>query len=68
MAIRFNSIDIPAFVKVNDIKVSALPPVSQTTIKVNGKAGSYDFGNNLGERKIEVAVSILASSPSDFKD
>jgi predicted phage tail component-like protein len=67
MAIKFNNVDIPAFVKVNDIKVSALPPVSQTTLKVNGRAGSYDFGNQLGEREIEVTVSVIADNPSDLK-
>ncbi|MCD4839763.1 phage tail family protein [Neobacillus sedimentimangrovi] len=68
MAIKFNNIPIPTFVKVNDIQVSALPPVSQKTMKVSGKAGSYDFGNEIGERRIEVAVSIIANSPSDLED
>lgn len=68
MAIKFNNLDIPAYVKVNDVKVSVLPPVTQTTIKVNGKAGSHDFGNQIGERTILVAISIIADSPSDLKD
>lgn len=68
MVIKFNDINIPSFVKVNEIKLSVLPTISQTTLKVNGKAGSYDFGNEIGEREMEVAVSILADSPSDLRD
>ena len=68
MAIKFNNIKIPAFVKVNNIKMSVLPPVSQNTVVVSGRAGSYDFGNTIGEKTIEVTVSIIADSPSDLRD
>jgi predicted phage tail component-like protein len=68
MAIIFNNIEIPSFVKVNKVNNPILPPVSQNTVKVSGKAGNISFGNELGSREIEVAISVIADSPSDLRN
>jgi predicted phage tail component-like protein len=65
--IKLNNIDIPSFVKVTDIKQSVLPPVSQKTVKVNGRAGEIDFGNEIGSREIEVEFTILGANTTDLR-
>ncbi|MCH5586319.1 phage tail family protein [Shimazuella sp. AN120528] len=67
MAIRFNGLDLPSFVLVNDIHISLVPPIKQTTITISGRAGSYDFGNELGERKITIDITIEASTPTELR-
>jgi predicted phage tail component-like protein len=44
-----------------------LPPVTQSTLRVPGRPGAYDFGNTLGERNIEIKYVILADSPEDLR-
>ena len=68
MAINFNGNTIPSFVKVNNIANSILPSISQSTLKINGKAGVQDFGNEIGTRNIEVAITIIANDQSDLRD
>lgn len=58
--IYFNEIKMPDFVKVLGISHSILPPVSQNLLTVGGKAGAYDFGNNLGTREITIDIAIVA--------
>ena len=67
MAIRFNDIDIPTFVNVNSIVNSILPPISQNTVKVNGRAGVLDFGNEINPRIITVTITIIANDQMDLK-
>ena len=67
MAIKFNGIEIPSFVKVNNIANSILPSISQTTMKINGKAGMQDFGNEIGTRNIAVTITIIANDQSDLR-
>jgi predicted phage tail component-like protein len=67
MAIRFNGFDLPPFVLVNDIHVSLLPPVSQRSQSVAGRAGAYDFGNVLGEREITVDITVEANTASELR-
>ena len=65
--LKFNGIEIPSFVKVNDIKNSLLPNISQSTMKINNKAGLIDYGNEIGVRNIEVAITIIASNITDLR-
>jgi predicted phage tail component-like protein len=63
--IKFAGKSLPVYAKVTDIKYSILPPVNQKTEGIYGRAGVYDFGIELGERKIEVEVMLIADSPND---
>lgn len=56
--ILFNGRQLPDFVKVRDIEHSILPAVSQNLMTISGKAGAYDFGNEVGVREITVNVTI----------
>lgn len=67
MAIKFNGQSLPSYVKVRNVQVGLLPPVSQKVVEIPGRAGSYDFGNQLGSREIKVDFIIKASSPSDLR-
>lgn len=67
MSVRFNGVDIPSFVLVKNIKTSILPPVSQNTVKIRGRAGSYDYGNTLGDREITLDIVIEASTPAELR-
>lgn len=67
MAITFNGVDIPSFVKVNKIVNSILPAVNQRTVEVPGRDGLYDFGNKIGTRKIEVDYTIIAIDEVDLR-
>lgn len=58
--IYFNERPLPDFVKVLNINHSILPPVSQTTIAVGGRAGVYDYGNTIGSREISIDILIVA--------
>ncbi|MDF3254998.1 MULTISPECIES: distal tail protein Dit [Bacillus] len=58
--IYFNELPMPSFVKVININHSILPPVSQNTLAVGGRAGVYDYGNTVGSREISIDVIIVA--------
>lgn len=63
--IKFANKLLPDFVKVRSIRYSILPEVERKTEQIYGRAGVYDFGTELGERKIELDVMIIADSPND---
>lgn len=63
--IKFQNKALPKYVKVTDIKYSILPPIENQTEKVYGRAGSYDFGTELGEKVIEVELMIIADNQND---
>ncbi|WP_044639732.1 distal tail protein Dit [Risungbinella massiliensis] len=67
MAIKFNEIDVPAFVLVNDLKVSILPTIRPDLLKIKGRSGSYDFGFNIEERMIEIDVTIEAATRLELR-
>lgn len=67
MAVKFNGLDMPSFVKVNKITNSVLPEISQNTVKVPGRAGMYDFGNEIGNREIELEYTIVADDEVDLR-
>lgn len=67
MALRYNGVDVPSFVIVRGVKVSLLPPISPVTVSVRGRAGSYRFGDDLGNRQITVDYTICADSPADLR-
>jgi predicted phage tail component-like protein len=58
--LKLNGVDIPSFVKVNKIGFSILPPIENNLLKVRGKAGLYNFGQDVGTRKITVSYTIIA--------
>lgn len=63
--IRFANKTLPSYIKVTGINYSILPSIESKTEKVYGRAGSYDFGIELGERKIEVEIMIIANDQND---
>jgi predicted phage tail component-like protein len=58
--LKLNGIDLPSFVKVNKIGFSILPPIENNLLKVRGKAGLYNFGQDVGTRKITVSYTVIA--------
>lgn len=66
--LKFNNINLPSYVKINDFRQSLIPSISQNTIKINGKPGLIDFGNEIAERKIEFDFTIQGASLSDLQD
>lgn len=67
-SIYFNEIRMPDFVKVINIEHSILPPVSQNLLTVGGKAGAYDFGNNMGTREINIDIVIVMDEPNTLPE
>lgn len=65
--LKFKGIEAPEWLIINDIRFPILPGVSQKTVKVNGRAGLLDFGNEIAERVIEVDVTLLASSRLEMR-
>ncbi|MHC5291080.1 hypothetical protein CHCC14819_0444 [Bacillus licheniformis] len=63
--IKFADKYFPSYIKVTDVKYSILPPIESKTEQVYGRAGVYDFGIELGERKIEVEIMIIADNQND---
>ncbi|MDE1381172.1 phage tail family protein [Bacillus licheniformis] len=64
--LKFANKSLPDYVKVTDLKYTILPSIETKTEKVYGRAGSYDFGVELGEREIEVDVMLIADSQHDI--
>lgn len=67
MAFKFNGQTLPEYVKVNDIRDSLLPTVSQNTLKVKSRDGLVDYGNEIDARQIEMDITILASDEADLR-
>lgn len=63
--INFANVDIPSYVKVNKINYSILPKIESKTQRVAGRPGVYDFGIEVGQREIEVEISIIADNEFD---
>jgi predicted phage tail component-like protein len=58
--ISLNGVDIPSFVKVNKIDFSVLPPIENKFLKVRGKAGLYNLGQDVGQRVLTVGITVVA--------
>lgn len=63
--ITFAGKQIPDFVKVNKIGFSILPSIEVNTLKVKGRAGVLDYGNDIGERRITADITITATKPNE---
>ncbi|PGZ29503.1 hypothetical protein COE50_22070 [Bacillus anthracis] len=63
--ITFGEARIPDFVKVNKIGVSILPSIEVNTLKVTGRAGVLDYGMEIGERRINVDITIVTPKPNE---
>ncbi|WP_242278588.1 distal tail protein Dit [Bacillus cereus group sp. BfR-BA-01313] len=63
--IKFANKSLPSYVKVINTKYTILPSIESKTERIYGRAGSYDFGIELGERKIEVEVMIIGANQND---
>lgn len=63
--ITFAGKRIPDFVKVNKIGFSILPNIEVNTLKVKGRAGVIDYGNEIGERSITADITLIASQPNE---
>jgi predicted phage tail component-like protein len=64
--LKFANKYLPSYVKITDLTYSILPSIEHKTEKVYGRAGTYDFGIELGERKIEAEVMIIADNQNDI--
>lgn len=62
--ITFNNIPMPYFVHVKNIKHRILPTISQNLLTVGGRAGSYDYGNVVGNREIDIDIQIITPEPN----
>jgi len=62
--ITFNNIPMPYFVHVKNIKHRILPTISQNLLTVGGRAGSYDYGNTIGNREIDIDIQIITPEPN----
>ncbi len=51
---------IPDFVKVNSVEFSVLPPITNNLLKVRGKQGFYNYGQDLDKRVFTVNFTIIA--------
>ncbi|HEF5065819.1 distal tail protein Dit [Bacillus paramobilis] len=51
---------LPSFVKVNTMSFSMLPSLTAKSVKVNGRMGEYDFGTEVGTKKITFNIQIIA--------
>lgn len=58
--INLNGTDIPSFVKVNNVEFSVLPTIENKLMKVRGKAGYYNLGQEMGRREFKVSLTIIA--------
>jgi predicted phage tail component-like protein len=63
--LKFANKDLPDYIKVTNIQYSILPSLESKTEKVYGRAGSYDFGVEIGERVIEVDIMLIAETQND---
>jgi predicted phage tail component-like protein len=62
--LNFAGVDIPSFVKVKRVGFSILPPISNNLLTIKGRAGAYNFGKDVGVRKISVDIAIVAPNPN----
>lgn len=53
---------MPNYATINDIRNSVLPQITQNTLKINGRPGLIDFGNEVGERTISIDFTLKAAS------
>ncbi len=64
----YNGIELPSFAKAGKIKNPPHPPISLITTAIAGRPGSYYFGQNLGEKTIEVPIIFSSSTKADLPD
>lgn len=64
--IMFNGVIMPHFMSVVKVENSILPEVSQNTVNIPGRPGSYFFSNEIGVRQIDVDIIIFGKKPSDL--
>lgn len=58
--LKLNGIDLPSFAKIASIEVSVLPPITNNTIQVRGRKSPHFYDQQLGTRKINATVILLA--------
>ncbi|MDF2010190.1 distal tail protein Dit [Priestia megaterium] len=58
--ITLNDVRIPEFIKVNNVGFSVLPPIENNLLAVRGKAGLYNFGQQVGQREFTVTYTLVA--------
>lgn len=51
---------LPSFVKVNSMSFAMLPNLTAKSVKVNGRMGEYDFGTEVGTKKLTFNIQIIA--------
>jgi predicted phage tail component-like protein len=63
--LNFGGVDIPPFVKVKRVGFSILPPITNNLVTIKGRAGAYNFGKDVGVRKISVDIAIVTPNPNE---
>lgn len=67
MSFILNGVVKPSWLLVNSIDTSIMPNITQKTEKVPKRAGMYDFGNEIAERKFNIDITIVATDSADLK-
>lgn len=64
--INFGGRVLPSYVKVTNITHSILPTIQHKFATVLGRAGAYDFGVDLGMRKLSVDIIVIGDNQNDI--
>lgn len=67
MAFKFKGQDVPSYVIIQNVELSLLSPISVETMRVSGRAGSYDLGNEYDQKEIAVEYTIEGTSVADLR-
>lgn len=63
--LNFAGVELPSYVKVNNIKYSVLAPIEHKTAKIQGRKGRYDFGIEEDMKVIEIDYQLIGVSETD---
>ena len=64
--VSFDGELMPRFMSVVKVDNSILPEISQNTISVPGRVGSFCFGSEIGTRQIDIEVIIFADKQNQL--
>ena len=63
----YNGIDFTNLVKVQDVRRPILAPQRLSTVSIEGRHGSFFYKKTSESLNIEVALTLVASSPTDLR-
>lgn len=64
--ITFDGQPMPSFMKVVKVDTMILPNITQNTMNIPGRIGSFCFGSEIGTRQIDVEVIIFAEKRNEL--